>query len=279
MLQHNKKPVASDTYRLRKQAFGQVLDHAYRNQYISENPMKRVKMARKVDSTEIDPKTVLSPERCREIVIEVSNFSGNKNVLKNAQTISKALSVIWLAGLRPSEVVALQKKHLNFSEEGKTSFIKVEQACVTITSNFTDDNESFVIKELKARGRKAYRNVPMMQELVEILQPLSQDLEDGDFLFTESNNQSRPIPTGLLNDYFKKVVKTDHTPYDLRHTNASILIHSGVNIIEVANRLGHSIPVCQKVYLHLFADAADVDTSKEEEFLARTRSKPNLKAV
>jgi hypothetical protein len=43
--------------------------------------------------------------------------------------------------------------------------------------------------------------------------------------------------------------------------------------------LGHSIPGCQKVYLHLFADAADVDTSKEEEFLAKTRSKPNLKAV
>lgn len=187
--------------------------------------------------------------------------------------------MIWLAGLRPSEVVALQKKHLNFSEGGKTSFIKVEQASVTITSNFTDDNESFVIKELKARGRKAYRNVPMMQELVEILQPLSQILEEQDFLFTENTNKSRPIPTGLLNEYFKKVVCTNHTPYDLRHTNASILIHSGVNIIEVANSLGHSIPVCQKVYLHLFADAADVDTSKEEEFLEKTRSKPNLKAV
>jgi integrase len=229
----NKKPVASDTYRLRKQAFGQVLDHAYRNQYISENPMKRVKMACKVDSTEIDPKTVLSSERCREIAIAVTNYSGNKNVLKNAKTIAKALSVIWLAGLRPSEVVDLQKKHLNFSEEGKTSFIKVEQASVTISTNFTDDNESFVIKELRARGRKAYRNVPMMQELVEILQPLSQDLEDGDFLFTESTNKSRPIPTGLLNDYFKKVVTTDHTPYDLRDTNASILIHSGVNIIRL----------------------------------------------
>jgi integrase len=278
-LLHNGKPVASDTYRLRKQAFGQVLDHAYRNQYISENPMKRVKLNRDVDSTEIDPKTVLSPERCREIAIEVSNCSGNKNVLLNASVVSKVLSVIWLAGLRPSEVVALQKKHLNFSSEGKTSFIKVEQASVTITPNFTDDNESFVIKELKARGRKAYRNVPMMQELVDILRVLSQDLEDEDFLFTESSNQTRPIATGVIYDYFKRVVTSDHKPYDLRHTNASILIHSGLNIIEVASRLGHSIPVCQKVYLHLFADAADVDTSKEEEFLAKTRGKPNLKAV
>ncbi len=114
---------------------------------------------------------------------------------------------------------------------------------------------------------------------MENLQPLSQDLENGDILFTGSSNESRPIQTRILHDYFKKVVKTQHTPYDLRHTNASILIHSGVNIIEVANRLGHSIPVCQKVYLYLFADAADVDTSKEEESLAKTRSKPNLKEV
>jgi len=169
--------------------------------------------------------------------------------------------------------------HLNFSEEGKTSFIKVEQASIPITTNFTHDNKFYVIKELKARGRKAFRKVPMLQESVEIPQPLSQDLEDRDFLFTESSNQSRPIPTGLLNEYFKKVVHADHTPYDLRHTNASIFIHSGVNIIEVTNRLGHSIPVCQKVYLHLFADDADVDTSKEEEFLAKTRSVPNLKVV
>ena len=63
----DSKPVAADTYRLRKQAFGAVLDHAYCNQYIKENPMKRVKMTRKMDATEIDPKTVLSPEKCRAI--------------------------------------------------------------------------------------------------------------------------------------------------------------------------------------------------------------------
>jgi len=38
-----------------------------------------------------------------------------------------------------------------------------------------------------------------MQELVDILQPLSKELEDGDFLFAESTEQSRPIPTGLVN--------------------------------------------------------------------------------
>jgi hypothetical protein len=55
----------------------------------------------------------------------------------------------------------------------------------------------------------------MMQELVDVLQPLSKDLEDGDFLFTSISELTRPIPTGLLNDYFKKSSKqiTLHTIY------------------------------------------------------------------
>ena len=68
-------------------------------------------------------------------------------------------------------------------------------------------------------------------------------------------------------------------PHYLSHASTSILIYSGLNFVEVGNRLENSVDVCQKVYLHLFADAADVDTSKEEESLAKTRSKPNLKAV
>jgi integrase len=275
----DSKPVAADTYRLRKQAFGAVLDHAYCNQYIKENPMKRVKMTRKMDATEIDPKTVLSPEKCREIQKGMENYQGDIDTRANALMASRFISVIWLAGLRPSEVAALQKKHLNFSEDGKTSFIKVEQASSTIKPNFTDDNESYFIKGVKARGRKAYRNVPMMQELIEILKPMTLELQEDDWIFTEYREKNRPVATGLIHEYFRKFVVDKYTPYDLRHTNASILIHSGLNIIGVANRLGHSIPVCQKVYLHLFAIAEDIDTSKEEEFLSKTRSKPNLRAV
>jgi hypothetical protein len=74
-------------------------------------------------------------------------------------------------GLQQQESVAdlIPNLYINFSKEGKTSFIEVEQASITIASNFTDDNKSLVIKELKARGRKAYRNVPMTQESLDIL--------------------------------------------------------------------------------------------------------------
>lgn len=50
-----------------------------------------------------------------------------------------------------------------------------------------------------------------MKELVDILEPLSRELEDGDFPFTESTEQFRPILTGLVNDYFKKSQNRSHS--------------------------------------------------------------------
>jgi len=71
----------------------------------------------------------------------------------------------------------------------------------------------------------------------------------------------------MVNRYFKKVCLTSHTTYGLRHTNASILIQSGLNIVEVANRLRNSVNVCQKVYLHMLNKVEDINLSREGEFL------------
>jgi integrase len=88
-----------------------------------------------------------------------------------------------------------------------------------------------------------------------------------DFLFTDPKTGTKPVKTDLVNRYFKKVCLTSHTTYDLRHTNASILIYSGLNIVEVANRLGNSVDVCQKVYLHMLNKVEDINLSREDEFL------------
>jgi hypothetical protein len=45
------------------------------------------------------------------------------------------------------------------------------------------------------------------------------------------------------------------------------LIYSGLNIVEIASRLGHSVQVCQSVYLHLIEDKKPFDTSREDGFL------------
>lgn len=262
-------PVASDTFRKRKQTLNAVMDHAFCNHYLNENPVKRVKFSRKVDGVEVDPKGVLSAQACREIQEKLDNYKPkNKNLNGRGKIVSKFVAVIWLAGLRPSEAAGLQKKHLLF-EESKSPCIKVEQAAVSLSSNFTDNGKNYVVKELKARGKKVFRKVPILTELATQLKEFTKEMKDDDFIFSLAENRDVPISTDMVHSFFGKVCDSGHTPYDLRHTNASILIYAGLNIIEVANRLGHSITVCSKVYLHLLNETKQIDTSREDEYLNR----------
>ena len=55
------------------------------------------------------------------------------------------------------------------------------------------------------------------------------------------------------------------TPHDLRHSNASMLIHMGVNIVEISRRLGHeSVKTTWDTYSHLYPDSDSQIAAKLE---------------
>jgi site-specific recombinase XerD len=99
---------SADTQRRRKQTFGAVMDFAFRQNYIKENSFKRVKIKPSQTLKAIDPVKALNPQECRA-------YCG---ILRNLAKIKKGyymeaadfLEIIWLAGLRPSEVAGLQAK-------------------------------------------------------------------------------------------------------------------------------------------------------------------------
>jgi integrase len=210
---------------------------------------------------------------------------------------------MWLAGLRPSEAVALKKSHFHLSAKG--SYIQVEQACVTVGKEFGDDikvgrkivRTSTVLKQLKARGEGEVRKVPINKELKKQITPYLKKFKDEEYVFPlwdfsrqfvvdqhgkkvmkrngtgplwtiqKTVDLNRPMLTDTIHHYIQKTSLNGVKPYDLRHTNASILIYSGLNIVEIASRLGHSVQVCQSVYLHLIEDKKPFDTSREDGFL------------
>ena len=43
-------------------------------------------------------------------------------------------------------------------------------------------------------------------------------------------------------------------PYDLRHASASLMIHAGLPLTEVADHLGNSVAVLSQTYAHLIRD-------------------------
>jgi hypothetical protein len=52
----------------------------------------------------------------------------------------------------------------------------------------------------------------------------------------------------------KSVGLTGSRPYDLRHSFASLLIHEGVSVLEVARQVGNSSDVTLTTYAHVFEE-------------------------
>ncbi len=293
------------TQRNRKQALSAVLEYGYMTGDIQKNPFKQVKL-KKSATKAVNPRDVLTPDQCRDLQAELAGLKDLGN------QISKLTGVLWLAGLRPSEAVALQKKHFHISKTD--AYIEVGQASVTVGTELGDElvvggktiKTSTTLKQLKARAEGAIRNVPINMELRKQIVPYLKSFSDEDYVFplwtftqtwvldengnkikkrngsgylwtiTKTIDKSRPMLTDTIHSYLNKTSFTPIKPYSLRHTNASILIYSGLNIVEIANRLGHSVQVCQSVYVHLLNVNNPYDTSREDGFLkSQNKSRSN----
>ena len=262
-------------YRRRHQALNQVLEYAYKKKYLIENPLIRAVYKLETDDNEVLVDDVLDPAQCRLITAKML-ARGSKQDPHLPLAIYTFTSISWLAGLRPSEVAGLKAGDIKI---GKTSQITVKQAAVSIKKSATPNNQTFVEKGIKGRNSGQKRVVPINSELEKILVPFIANLSKGDYLFTEPAKKNpfplgykkKPISTDLVASWFEDARPSkDFTLYDLRHTNATILIYSGYNVIEVAKRLGHSPAVCLKYYTHVFRQAEGVTTEKEDKFLAPT---------
>ncbi len=260
-------------YRRRHQALNQVLEYAYKKKYLIENPLIRAVFKLETDDNEVLVDDVLDPAQCRKITAKMLARTSRQDP-HLPLAIFTFTSISWLAGLRPSEVAGLKAGDIKI---GKTSQITVKQAAVSIKKSATPNNQTFVEKGIKGRNSGQKRIVPINSELEKILVPFVANLSKGDYLFTEPAKKNpfpqgykkKPISTDLVASWFEDARPSkDFTLYDLRHTNATILIYSGYNVIEVAKRLGHSPAVCLKYYTHVFRHAEGVTTEKEDKFLA-----------
>lgn len=73
------------------------------------------------------------------------------------------------------------------------------------------------------------------------------------------------------NRSFKPVTRIAR-PYDLRHAFASLLLHEGRSVIEVAEQLGHSATVCLDTYGHVIRELAGARRVKAATAVERARA-------
>jgi integrase len=151
------------------------------------------------------------------------------------------VSVLFLAGLRPGECLAL-----------RWSDIAADRISIT---------KSVSLGEVKEPKTRRHRTVP-------IISALRSDLLQWRIACGGAKGSDLVFPSatgGLWNDgyyrrwrrfTFKPAVEAAGLPrdtriYDLRHANASTLIASGLGIVNVARRLGHSPTMCLSTYAHV----------------------------
>jgi len=265
-LDFDERTLAPSTLQKRRQALNATLEFAVTKKYIYTNPLNRVRVRIKFDDEAINPKRVLTATQCRDLQERVAKL-GQTGIIA-----SRFFACMWLAGLRPSEVAGLRPSDILISTNKNESKIAVSRAIVEVGKLWTDTGTTTVTKHPKARKQGHIRTVPIPEELVKILAPYIKGMEPDDLIFAgpRSKDRQQPISLSAIEAKWVAVRTTDHKLYDLRHTNATLLIYSGLNVAEVAACLGHSVQVCSRVYLGVFDDQQTNSISKVNQFLANS---------
>lgn len=144
-------------------------------------------------------------------------------------------NIQYFMGFRVGETVALSDTDIDFKNN-----------VIHITKSLSRKVEDAFYKITTPKNQTSIRDISMPQIIVDKLKNYlewkKQNIIDSTFLF----GGSAPLSDNTYRRYFNHYSKQAGLPqiriHDLRHSNASLLINSGANIMLVSKRLGHSKP-------------------------------------
>ena len=170
--------------------------------------------------------------------------------LENGINNDWLIYLISKTGLRFSEAVGLTPDDFNFDKAtisiNKTWNYK-DGGKFDYTKNDTSMRVISIDKKLNKEFKKMCKNLPSNKPI---------------FIGEEGNIYNSTV-NDALKRHCKKVGIADISIHGLRHTHASILLYSGVSVLSVSKRLGHSnISTTQKVYLHIILELENKDKNK-----------------
>lgn len=165
------------------------------------------------------------------------------------------LTLFLVTGCRRGELLALKWANVDIDNrqlciDGSMAYL---EGCVLEGKTKTGKTRFIPIPLEAAQLLRKYKRWQMERRL-----PLGSLWEDSDYVFTkEYGGALNPNLVNSLLDRFCKRHGLPHIhPHVFRHTAASIMIAGGVDVLTVAQMLGHSKPtVTLNVYGHAIEDA------------------------
>lgn len=191
---------------------------------------------------------------------ELEDISKLKKVLeKNTLDVKTPILLCIDTGMRREELNGLQWSDIDFNNKtisinrvriavGKETKIETPKTVNSRRTILVSDYSINLLKELK-------------NEQITLYKSNNKTLTNSCFIFI--NEKCEPIYPDTLSKRFNKIIKNNNlkkiTFHELRHTNASLLINSNIDINSVSKRLGHAnVSTTLNIYTHV------LDKSKEE---------------
>ncbi|MFI9556715.1 tyrosine-type recombinase/integrase [Nonomuraea endophytica] len=281
----NGKPTAPGGMRKRRATFYSALDLAVERKLLKMNLLATIKTKRQHSDDAVSPVVVPTLQQAQRTIEAIKTLPFYSHNTHRAGMLYAFFSVIMYAGLRPSEVQALlvDNCHLPATGWGK---LTLTGAIPDVGANWTDDGDRHERRGLKHRSKNAVRIVPIPPTLVAILRQHLIDFApaaDGRLFY--DGPSEKPLRAPMYREVWgraRKAALSDaeqasqvaRRPYDLRHFNASTLILAGVDVAQIARRLGHSIQTLLTTYAHWIDTGEDEANAMIEAVLAAQASKP-----
>lgn len=223
-----------------------ILERAVKFGRIASNPVKAVKKPRATRSSDARP---IPPEKVEAIRAQ----------LKGANAVF--VSVLAYAGLRPGEA-----RGLTWGDIGNRT-IRVRGAV----------DPDGAVKATKTEHNRSVRLVAPLADDLAAWRRACGNPSDSALIFprADGNAWTEADYRNFARRPFRKAAEAAGvdigSPYDLRHSAASLWLHEGINAVQVAAWMGHSPAMLLGTYAHVIAESDPDDRSTAEDMIRKAR--------
>jgi integrase len=218
-----------------------AFSYAERMEYIAGNPVKRVGNFVDVEFKPHDEMQYYTPEQFVKYIAVAKDYATNM-LYKGFYVF---FCIAYYTGMRKGEINALKWTDI----DGNT--IKVRRS---INQKATTGDV-----ETPPKNRPSIRDIQMPEPLIDIIQEhkacqMQDERFSPSWRICGGPECLRDTSIDKANRKFAKVAGLPRIRiHDFRHSHASVLCNEGINIQEIARRLGHSnVQTTWQVYAHLY---------------------------
>ncbi len=221
---------------------------------ISSNPSECIEFTKKEIDYESDDEDVhfLSDGEIKKFKREALTVNENGEY---TYRLGNVFILLLTTGIRVGEALALRWDDINF--ESKTMRINKNLSIVKNRNKDEVNFKKYILIEQKPKTKNSNRVVPLSETAIKALHELNK--LTGDYKLVIANKNGSYVLHKNLDRTYKKILanaglnKTGiHT---LRHTFASKLFRSGIEIKTISEILGHSdVGVTSDIYIHIIQE-------------------------